>query len=105
MPPTGKQLANDFKGYILLVDFGVISNCSYQRSVQEIIPSVGYYVANVIRNFNFDPQKIELIGHSLGGHLAGYIGASFNGAIKRITGTQQKLTQYLSLKKKTYFSS
>lgn len=86
MPPTGQQLARNFDGYVILVDFEPILNCSYQRSVQEIIPSVGLFVSNVIRNFNFNPRKIELIGHSLGGHLAGYIGASLNGAIKRITG-------------------
>lgn len=90
MPPTGKQLAKIFKGYVLLVDFGTIANCSLERSVQEIIPSVAYYVANVIRNFNFVPRKIELIGHSLGGHLAGYIGASLNGSIKGINGSQNE---------------
>lgn len=52
----------------------------------EIIPSIGYFVANVIRNFNFDPQKIELVGHSFGAHIAGYTGASLNGDIQKITG-------------------
>lgn len=80
------QLARVFNGYVIIVDFTPISNCSFERTVTEIIPSVAQYVANTIRNFNFNEQKIELIGHSIGAHLAGYIGANLNGAIRRITG-------------------
>lgn len=86
MPPTGKQLAKVIDGYVIIVDYGPIANCSYERTVLEIAPSIAYYVANIIRNFNFDLQEIELIGHSLGGHIVGYIGAALNGAIQRITG-------------------
>lgn len=44
-------------------------------------------MADVIRNFNFDPRKIELVGHSFGAHVVGYTGAALNGAIQKITGT------------------
>lgn len=89
MPPTGNQLAQNFNGTVMLLDYGAISNCSYERTVYEIVPAVAYYVANVIRIFNFDPHQIELIGHSIGAHLAGYIGAALNGSIKRITGNKK----------------
>lgn len=86
MPPVADQLAKVIDGYVIFVDYGHISNCSYERSVLEIVPSVGYYVAKVLSIFNFDPLKMELIGHSLGAHMAGYVGAALNGSLQRITG-------------------
>lgn len=80
------QLAKVFDGYVIIVDFGLIANCSYERTVLEIAPSIAHYLANTIRNFNLNLQKIELIGHSLGGQIVGYIGAALNGAVQRITG-------------------
>lgn len=86
MPPTGKQLSKLFNGYVILVDYGAISTCGFLKSVREIVPSVAEYTIDVIEDFKFDPRKIELIGHSLGAHLAGYVGAAFDGDIQRITG-------------------
>lgn len=80
------QLSKDFCGYVILVDYGTISNCSYPRTVAEIVPSVAAYVTEIINRFNLNPKKIELIAHSIGAHLSGYIGAAFNGDIQRITG-------------------
>lgn len=80
------QLANDFCGYVISVDYGTIANCSYARTVAEIVPSVATYVAQIIERFNFDPKKIEMVGHSIGAHLCGYVGAAFNGDIQKITG-------------------
>lgn len=97
LPPTGKRLSKIFDGYIILVDYGAISNCSADRSVFEIIPSVGYFVADVIRNFNFDPQKIELVGHSFGAHISGYTGASLNGVIQKITGKLKIINKFINV--------
>lgn len=86
LPPTGKQLSNTFNGYVILIDYGAISNCSANRSVFEILPSVGYFVADVIRNYHLDLKKVECVGHSFGAHVCGYAGASLNGAMQRIIG-------------------
>lgn len=86
VPPVAEQLAKIIDGYVIFVDYGRVSNCSYDRSVLEIVPSIGYYVASVLPRFNFDPSKVELIGHSLGAHMAGYVGAALNGSLQRITG-------------------
>lgn len=86
MEPTGKALAQATNGTVILVDYKNISSCSYRRSVQEIAPSVGNYLAQVITRLELDTEKIELIGHSLGAHIAGYAGANLNGSISQITG-------------------
>lgn len=86
MEPTGFALANATNGTVILVDYKNISSCSYSRSVQEIVPSIGLYLASIITRLNLNTDKIELIGHSLGAHIAGYAGASLNGSISRITG-------------------
>lgn len=96
MPPTGKQLAKHSKGYIFLIDWTSIANCSYERTVAELGPSIAKNVANVITSFAWDPEKIEIIGHSVGGHIAGYIGAALNGKIRRITGTKIFIRRFLN---------
>lgn len=62
-------MAKVFHGYVILVDYGLISNCSYGYSVREIIPSVAQYTASLIKEFHFEPRNIELIGHSLGKNI------------------------------------
>lgn len=86
MEPTGVALANATKGMVILVDYKNVSSCSYSRSVDEIVPSVGNYLAQVIEQLKLDTNRIELIGHSIGAHIAGYTGAILNGSIARITG-------------------
>lgn len=86
MEPTGFALANATNATVILVDYKNVSSCSYSRSVQEIAPAVGGYLAQVITRLKLDTEKIELIGHSLGAHIAGYAGATLNGSLSRITG-------------------
>lgn len=66
MEPTGFALANATNGIVILVDYKNISSCSYSRSVEEIVPSLGSFLAQVIDELELDTDKIELIGHSLG---------------------------------------
>ncbi|XP_031626768.1 pancreatic lipase-related protein 2-like isoform X2 [Contarinia nasturtii] len=87
MEPTGIALANALtNGIVILVDYKSVSSCSYSRSVEEIVPSIGLYLAKVIVELELDTDKIELIGHSIGAHIAGYAGVTLNGTIGRITG-------------------
>lgn len=84
----GKALSNAIDGIVILVDYGMLSSCTYSRTVSEIVPTIGYYLAQFITtSFYLDLSKVELIGFGLGAHIAGYAGCALNGAIYRITGT------------------
>lgn len=96
MEPTGIALANTTNGTVILVDYKNISSCSYGRSVEEIVPSVGLYLAQVITKLELNREKIEMIGHSLGAHIAGYAGATLNGTIGRITGWYHNKIRFMS---------
>lgn len=71
---------------MIAVDFGYFRNCTYEITVLNIAPAVANYMTKLIKDFNFDLNKIEIIGHSLGAQISGQIGASFHGAIRKITG-------------------
>lgn len=86
MESTGKALSNAIDGIVILVDYGMLSSCTYSRTVSEIVPAIGYYLAGFITSFYLDLSKVELIGFGLGAHIAGYAGCALNGAINRITG-------------------
>lgn len=90
MEPTGKALSDAIDGLVILVDYGMISNCNYSRTVAEIVPSVGYYLAQLITSFALDISKVDLIGVGLGAHMAGYAGTALGGNINRITGNKIK---------------
>lgn len=91
MEATGSQLVKNTKGVVILVDFSEISSCGYGRYANEIVPSIGNYLAEIIDEFGWDLNNIEIIGHSIGAHIAGYTGAALNRNIKRITGKQCSL--------------
>lgn len=79
-------MVNIFDGYIILMDWGLISNCSVNRTVDEITPSNGQMIADLILDFHLNPAKVELIGHSFGGQIVGFAGDALNGALGKITG-------------------
>ena len=45
---------------------------------------MGYQLAQYLKERNIDPNKIELIGHSLGAHVSGFAGAKY----KELTGNE-----------------
>lgn len=45
---------------------------------------VGYQLAQYLKERNIDPNKTELIGHSLGAHVSGFAGAKY----KELTGNE-----------------
>ncbi|XP_055383773.1 pancreatic triacylglycerol lipase-like [Condylostylus longicornis] len=54
--------------------------------VKPIGIKLGKLLEKFIKKNNIAPEKIHILGHSLGAHIAGNIGDYFNGTIGRITG-------------------
>ncbi|WP_190234120.1 bluetail domain-containing putative surface protein [Nostoc sp. 'Peltigera membranacea cyanobiont' 213] len=66
----------DNKANIIAVDWSSISdkNLLEYSSVKGQIDYVALALSNTFQTLNIDPTKTEIIGHSLGAHLAGLIG-------------------------------
>lgn len=62
---------------IVYVDWDKWANLSYMDSVN-LLSRVGEYVGQFINDisatFNYSLENIELVGHSLGAHICGYVG-------------------------------
>ncbi|XP_076055979.1 uncharacterized protein LOC143034020 isoform X2 [Oratosquilla oratoria] len=62
---------------------------SYYIAVDRV-PYVGEELANLMKSLihtkNFTVDLLHMVGHSLGGHIAGYTGKHFHGNTSRITG-------------------
>lgn len=76
-------------GNICAVDWGRLANYDYIVIRKKNYLIVGKYLAKFIRKLfkrNGDYNKITLIGHSFGAHVAGVVGSLLNGKIGRIIG-------------------
>lgn len=76
-------------GNICAVDWGRLANYDYIVIKKKNYIIVGKYLAKFIRKLfkrSGDYNKITLIGHSFGAHVAGITGSLLNGKIGRIIG-------------------
>lgn len=81
---------------VLVADYREAAAFFYPIAV-ELSEDVGKVIANILNNmakFGLDPQKLHVIGHSLGSNVAGYVGRNTNFRIPRITG---KVHQFIDL--------
>ncbi|XP_055383793.1 pancreatic triacylglycerol lipase-like [Condylostylus longicornis] len=74
---------------IFIADWKDIGRITY-REIKFVIEPLSKRLADLLDKFirknNISADKIHIIGHSLGAHIAGKIGEYFNGTIGRITG-------------------
>ncbi|KAH1029408.1 lipoprotein lipase [Dendroctonus ponderosae] len=74
---------------IIYIDWDKWANIFYPISVY-LLSRVGEYIGQFINEisatFNYSLENIELVGHSLGAHICGYVGGATNSAISSITG-------------------
>lgn len=97
MLTTGRGIANAFKKRgnfnILAIDASAVIKSMYVRSVlmvKYIGEYVSYFLYDLVR-LGVNVESIHLIGHSLGAHICGYAGKSFQilvpgEKLPRITG-------------------
>lgn len=73
---------------VIVVDWGTIAQESYLTAVAAV-PAVGRHLGNFIKwltTLGVTYDKVHVVGHSLGAHVAGNAGRATEGKIKRITG-------------------
>jgi hypothetical protein len=75
---------------VIYVDWSIAANKSFPVSAANIKP-VGEYIADFILNLRVPLENVHIIGHSLGSHLAGFVGKNIywktGKKIARITAT------------------
>ncbi|CAB3239794.1 unnamed protein product [Arctia plantaginis] len=73
---------------VIVVDWYTIARESYLTAVAAL-PAVGRHLGNFIKwmtTLGVTYDKVHVVGHSLGAHVAGNAGKETEGKIKRITG-------------------
>lgn len=84
---------------IIGVDYGILANDSYIKVVKNA-PLVGTGVAMALDEMvksGFNPEKLHIVGHSMGSQVAGHVGRKATFQVPRITGKilyQQILLQF-----------
>lgn len=69
MEMIGKKIVTDQNANVILMDYQVLSSCSYLFMATMILHKLGEYLAGSIINWEMNLDKTRLIGHSLGSHV------------------------------------
>ena len=71
-----RQDPNHVAANVVLVDWGNFSGSGpdYLKTASDHVPAVGQAIADYLQSHQVDPSTTTLIGHSLGGHIAGFAG-------------------------------
>ncbi|KAH8385323.1 hypothetical protein KR200_010680 [Drosophila serrata] len=89
------------QGYdnVLVADWGPVANLDYPTS-RLAVKKVGHILAKILEEFlqrhGIATERVHVIGHSLGAHIAGRIGRYFNGTLGRVTGLDPALPLFSS---------
>lgn len=68
------------------VDWAKLAYYEYDITANRNIYEVGDFLALAIRNWRLDLNRVSIIGHTFGAHVAGKTGQSLNGKIGKIVG-------------------
>jgi hypothetical protein len=71
---------------IILVDWEAAASSFWYPTAAGNTREVGRQVSNYLRNLGVDANSVQLIGHSLGAHVAGFAGSSYRQATGRSLG-------------------
>lgn len=94
IPQIITQLLKREKSNVITIDWSAYSTSINYPLVRRQLKEIGEYVANfliaIAKNESKTLEKVHVIGHSLGAHLAGFVGQSvyskLNKKIGKITG-------------------
>lgn len=74
---------------VIVVDWSKYSHLSYPKARKRVIDVakvIAKFVDKLCVNLKINPNKIHIVGHSLGAHVAGIAGLKTARKIQRITG-------------------
>ncbi|XP_076272394.1 pancreatic triacylglycerol lipase-like isoform X2 [Rhynchophorus ferrugineus] len=74
---------------IITVDWSSYSYLLYAlavSNVENVGKTVGLFIESLVSNYDYSPDNIILVGHSLGAHVAGFAGKELNGTLGVIVG-------------------
>lgn len=72
---------------VILIDYGSLC-CNYFTMSGIIAPRMGEYIADAIISKGLKPNRIDVVAHSLGAHISGFIGSTI---ISKKHGTLNKI--------------
>ncbi|EFN88821.1 Pancreatic triacylglycerol lipase [Harpegnathos saltator] len=78
----------------IALSYAKLANGTYTKVVKNIV-QVGAVVALFLDNMEktgFNTEKLHIVGHSMGAHVASYISRKVNFSVPRITGRYKLLT-------------
>ena len=85
-----QRLLKDYEQFvdtnICVVNWEHLASNDYDVVVQNAVPNVGAFVSNFIIQHNISLESVNIVGHSLGAHVAGFAGQNLEGKIFLIVG-------------------
>lgn len=74
---------------IIVADWSKVAKGEYlvvKSQISKVSEYIGDFVTNFTKTLGYPVSNIKLVGHSLGAHIAGFIGKHFKGSINQIVG-------------------
>ncbi|XP_031635016.1 phospholipase A1-like [Contarinia nasturtii] len=91
MEAIAKKIVTDQDANVILMDYSAISNCNYIYMAKRVAFDLAEHLAKCINRWEMNLNNTTIIGHSLGGHIAGATGTF----LTQMTG--QKLARIFAL--------
>jgi len=89
--PMNQELLNYLDYNVINVDWGGLraSKTLYTQATANtrvVAAEIVYLLKTLVKVKSLDLDDVHIVGHSLGSHIAGYVGTNLTGSIGRITG-------------------
>ncbi|XP_065094598.1 pancreatic lipase-related protein 2 [Ochlerotatus camptorhynchus] len=100
LTPVQNAYLSQNKHNILAADWANIASKPYPIA-RELTRALGYRIGSIlstfVANMNISYDRVHVIGHSLGAHIAGNIGKYFGGKLSRITALDPAGPHFVTL--------